>query len=85
MGLAIATSFIFAWLGAFTTPYFINPAELNWGPKYCYVWFGSGRVATVFVWLMLPDVNGRSLEEIDEMFRNKVPMRKFKKYVCAEV
>lgn len=85
MGLAVAISFIFAWLGAFTTPYFINPAELNLGPKYCYVWFASGLVATVFVWFMLPDVNGRSLEEIDEMFRNKVATRKFKKYVCLEV
>lgn len=78
-------SFIFAWLGAFTTPYFINTAELNWGPKYCYIWFASGLVATVFIYFMLPDVNGRSLEEIDEMFRNKVPTRGFKKYVCLEV
>lgn len=85
MGFSVAISFIFAWLGAFTTPYFINPAELNLGPKYCYVWFAGGFLATVFLWFTLPDVNGRTLEEIDEMFRNKVPTRQFKTYVCVEV
>lgn len=34
---------------------------------------------------MLPDVKGRSLEEINEMFRDKVPARGFKTYVCVEV
>lgn len=33
-GLSIGSGFIFAWLTAFTAPYFINPAELNWGGKY---------------------------------------------------
>ena len=33
-GLSTGTGFIFAWLTAYTAPYFINPAELNWGGKY---------------------------------------------------
>lgn len=33
-GLSTGIGFIFAWLTAFTAPYFINPAELNWGGKY---------------------------------------------------
>ncbi|KAI9367628.1 general substrate transporter [Aspergillus egyptiacus] len=84
MGLSTAVSFTFAWLTAFTTPYFINRAELNWGPKYGYIWFGAGLIVTLFVWYYLPEVRGRSLEEIDEMFRNKVPTRDFPKYVCVE-
>lgn len=85
MGLSVGVSFIAAWLCTFTAPYFINPAEMNWGPKYSYIWFASGLISLVFVYFFLPDVNGRSLEEIDEMFRNKIPARAFKKYVCVEI
>ncbi|KAL2861196.1 general substrate transporter [Aspergillus lucknowensis] len=84
MGLSTAVSFTFAWLSAFTTPYFINPGELNWGPKYGYIWFASSIVTTAFLWYYLPEVRGRTLEEIDEMFRNNVPARDFPKYVCVE-
>ncbi|SPO06551.1 related to monosaccharide transporter [Cephalotrichum gorgonifer] len=84
-GLSIAVSFVLAWVCTFTAPYFINPAELNWGPKYGWIWFGSSIITIAFVYFMLPDVNGRSLEEIDEMFRNKVSTRGFKTYVCVEV
>ncbi|KAK1751470.1 general substrate transporter [Echria macrotheca] len=85
MGLAAAVSFTFGWLTAFTTPYFINPTELNWGPKYGYIWFGAGLAVTAFVYFLLPEVRGRTLEEIDEMFRNKVPIKDFQTYVCVEV
>lgn len=85
MGLAAAVSFTFGWLTAFTTPYFINKAALNWGPKYGYIWFPAGLIVTAFVYFMLPEVKGRTLEEIDEMFRNKVATRDFEKYVCVEI
>ena len=85
LGLSVAVSFVGAWLATFTTPYFINPTELNWGPKYAFIWFVSGLMATAFVYFMLPDVKGRSLGEIDEMFRKKVPTRDFKNYVCTEI
>jgi hypothetical protein len=84
MGLSVAVSFVLAWACTFTAPYFINPAELNWGAKYSWIWFVSGLISVVFVYFMLPDVNGRSLEEIDEMFRNRVSTRGFKTYVCVE-
>ena len=31
---------------------------------------------------MLPEVKGRSLEEIDELFQNRVSVRDFPKYQC---
>lgn len=37
-GLSSGTGFIFAWLTAFTAPYFVNPAILNWGGKYGTFW-----------------------------------------------
>ena len=73
------------WLGTFTAPYFINPASLNWGPKYGYIWFGSNMILAVFVWFFLPETRDRTLEEIHEMFEARVPARQFKNYVCVGV
>lgn len=66
-GLAAAIGFLGAWVTTFTAPYFINPESLNWGPKYGYIWFPSGVVSAVWVWFFLPELKGRTLEEIDEM------------------
>ncbi|KAI1432888.1 MFS monosaccharide transporter-like protein [Xylaria sp. CBS 124048] len=81
-GLATAVGFLGAWLIAFTAPYFINPAALGWGPKYCFVWTGSCAVTAGWIWGFLPEVQGRTLEEIDEMFEAGVDARKFRKYQC---
>ncbi|KAI0022614.1 MFS monosaccharide transporter-like protein [Xylariomycetidae sp. FL0641] len=82
-GIATAIGFLGAWLTTFTAPYFINPDSLNWGPKYGYIWTGSCIVTAVWIWLYMPEVKGRSLEEIDEMFEARVPARKFRKYQCT--
>ena len=37
----------------------------------------------MFVYFCLPEVKGRSLEEIDEMFAARLPARKFRSYVCT--
>ncbi|KAK5118700.1 hypothetical protein LTR85_007906 [Meristemomyces frigidus] len=82
-GLAASVGFFGAWLATFTAPYFINPAAPNWGPKYGYTWVPSCLIAAVFVYFCLPEVKGRSLEEIDEMFAQRLPARKFRHYVCT--
>ncbi|KAI1824074.1 MFS monosaccharide transporter-like protein [Xylaria intraflava] len=66
-GLATAVGFFGAWLITFTTPYFINPSSLGWGPKYGYIWAGSCAISAAWIWLYLPEVQGRTLEEVDEM------------------
>ena len=66
-GLAAAVGFLGAWITTFTAPYFINPASMNWGPKYGYIWAPSCAIAVLWVLIFLPETNGRTLEEIDEM------------------
>lgn len=66
----------------FTAPYFINPDSLNWGPKYGYIWTGSCLITALWVFLYFPEVKGRSLEEIDELFEARIPARKFRQYQC---
>ncbi|KAF2471153.1 monosaccharide transporter-like protein [Lindgomyces ingoldianus] len=82
-GLAAAIGFLFAWLTTFTAPYFINPASLNWGPRYGFIWFPSCIIAATWVFFFLPEVKGRTLEEIDEMFEARLSARKFAGYVCV--
>lgn len=45
MGLSTAVNFIFNWLISYCSPYFINANNLNWGPKYGYIWAGSNFIA----------------------------------------
>lgn len=40
-------------------------------------------VVMVFVYSLLPETKDRSMEELDEMFQQKVPTRKSKDYVCT--
>ncbi|EXJ67402.1 uncharacterized protein A1O5_09415 [Cladophialophora psammophila CBS 110553] len=80
VGSATSIQYVFAWLTSFCTPYFINPTDLNWGPKYGYIWFGSNIVCAIFYFLCIPELKGRSLEEIDELFEKRVGVFKFKTY-----
>ncbi|KAF2183949.1 general substrate transporter [Zopfia rhizophila CBS 207.26] len=84
-GLAAAVGFLGAWLTTFTAPYFINPASLDWGPRYGFIWFPSCVIAATWVFFFLPEVKGRTLEEIDEMFEARLPARKFANYKCVGV
>jgi hypothetical protein len=37
----------------------------------------------LFFYFLFPETKGRSLEEIDEMFVNRVPRKQFKTYQCV--
>ncbi|KAF2787544.1 MFS monosaccharide transporter-like protein [Melanomma pulvis-pyrius CBS 109.77] len=78
-GIAAAVGFAGAWLATFTAPYFINPSALNWG----WIWGPSCMVTVVWIYIYLPEIKNRTLEEIDEMFEAKLPARKFRQYVCV--
>ncbi|CAK7203834.1 hypothetical protein SEUCBS139899_006583 [Sporothrix eucalyptigena] len=82
LSVATAVDYVLAWLTAFCSPYFINPAALNWGVKYCWLWAGSNALAFLFFWFLLPEMKGRSLEEIDEMFEKRVRTKYFSTYEC---
>ncbi|KXT15573.1 hypothetical protein AC579_9958 [Pseudocercospora musae] len=81
-GMAAAVGVFGTWLATFTAPYFINPASLNWGPRNGYIWAPSCFLTAVWVGFYLPEVKGRTLEEVDEMFAARLPARKFRKYQC---
>jgi hypothetical protein len=77
VGTASGLNFVVNWLVSFCTPYFINPDQLGWGPKYGYIWGGSNLIVAIWTFFFVPETKGRSLEQLDELFEKGVSARKF--------
>ncbi|GME52867.1 General substrate transporter [Neofusicoccum parvum] len=56
------------------------PVATELGAKYGYIWAAANFLCVGFFFLCMPELKGRSLEEIDELFLNKVSVRNFPKY-----
>lgn len=61
-------------------PYFINPTELNLKGKTGFIWAGTAFCSIVWAYFRLPETKGRTYDELDVMFHNKLATRKFKDY-----
>ena len=48
------------------------------GAKYGYIWAGWNFACGIFFFVFLPELKGRTLEEIDELFERKISAWKFK-------
>ncbi|PIG82279.1 sugar transporter [Aspergillus arachidicola] len=78
---------LLASLGSFVTSVpinFVNPyVQAAIGGRVTFI-YGSFSVAAIaFVYFLLPETKDRSLEELDEMFQNRVPTKEFSTYVCT--
>ncbi|THV80054.1 general substrate transporter [Aureobasidium pullulans] len=76
---ALAFSNMVAIMFSFTTPLMIN-GDAQWGVRTGFFFAGTGAVAVVICWFILPEVACRTPAEIDEMFEKKINLRKFKHY-----
>lgn len=65
-------------------PYLINPGYANLKGKTAFVWFGTALPVLIWSFFRLPETKDRTYEELDIMFENNVPTRKFSKYVIDE-
>jgi hypothetical protein len=45
IGLSTGCNYFFNWLISYCSPFFINANDLNWGPKYGYIWAGANAIA----------------------------------------
>jgi hypothetical protein len=50
------------------------------GAKYGYIWAASNFACFIFFYLFVPETKSRTLEEIDELFANKVSVHNFKAF-----
>ncbi|PMD16021.1 general substrate transporter [Hyaloscypha hepaticicola] len=79
---SLASSNLIGIMFSFCTPLMINnPGVTTWGVKTGFFFAGTGAVAVLIAWFILPEVARRTPGEIDELFEKKVNLRKFDKYV----
>ncbi|KIX05525.1 uncharacterized protein Z518_06397 [Rhinocladiella mackenziei CBS 650.93] len=76
--LVYFTHFVCDFLVTFTYPYLFDAERANLGAKVGFIYGTFGVLAIVWAFFHLPELTGRSLEEVDEMFEERVPVRKFK-------
>lgn len=60
------------------TPYMLNEDDWNWGAKTGLYWGACTAVTLLWVVIDLPETSGRTFSEINELFAQHVPARKFK-------
>ena len=65
-------------------PRMLNPTAWNWGAKAGFFWAGLCFLCLVWTYFRLPEPKGRTYGEIDILFHNRVPARKFGETVVDE-
>ncbi|KAF7128659.1 hypothetical protein CNMCM5793_003510 [Aspergillus hiratsukae] len=80
VSLARATAYLVDILVGVLTPYMINPSAWNWVGKAGFFFGGLSVICTVWTFFRLPETGGRTYEELDILFKNKVPARKFAEF-----
>ena len=80
--LATATFFGFgiSLLIASVSPYLQNEGYGNLGSKIGFLWGAFSVVNLVWVYFIVPEMKGLSLEQLDYLYANNTPTRKFKGY-----
>jgi SP family general alpha glucoside:H+ symporter-like MFS transporter len=61
-------------------PYMLNPTAGDWKGKTGFFWSACALVFFVWTFFRLPETKGRTFEELDILFANRVPARAFKRY-----
>ncbi|CDK26248.1 unnamed protein product [Kuraishia capsulata CBS 1993] len=80
VALSFSISGAVGMMWSFVLPYIFNPDQANLGPKTMFIFAGISTLFTIYVYYFQTETANRSFEEIDEMYNNKVPFRKFKGY-----
>jgi MFS transporter, SP family, general alpha glucoside:H+ symporter len=60
------------------TPRMLSALSWNWGAKAGLFYAGTNLLCNIWCWFRLPETKDRSFGEIDLLFDNRVPARKFK-------
>ncbi|KAK6072591.1 hypothetical protein SCUP234_09141 [Seiridium cupressi] len=64
----------------FVSPFIQDSGYGNIQGKIAFVWGASSIIAAIWAIFMLPELKGRTLEELDELFQKKVGVFEFGKY-----
>jgi SP family sugar:H+ symporter-like MFS transporter len=70
LSMTTATNWLLNWAIAYSTPYMVDegPGYANLESKVFFIWGSFCMVGIVFVWAMIYETKGLSLEEVDELY-----------------
>jgi SP family general alpha glucoside:H+ symporter-like MFS transporter len=77
IGLSNMVANFFSWATSFSIPYLFNPDQANLGGKIMLIFLGISLPGFIYFLLRLPETQGRSFEEIDELYARGISPRKF--------
>ncbi|KAM0545822.1 hypothetical protein ACHAPJ_011149 [Fusarium lateritium] len=75
--LATTISVLTTFVTSFSTPYLINAKYANLGAKLGFIYGAINFIMVVLVYLFIPELKNRTLEEVDQLFASGAPLRKF--------
>lgn len=70
---------------SFCIPYLLYAPYANLGAKIGFIFAPIALLTLLFAIFCVPECRTFSLEEIDHLFRNKVPIRHFTKYKHGQI
>jgi hypothetical protein len=75
------------WLLAFVTPYMVDSKAsggADLGTNIAFLWGGLNFACLAYVYFLIPETRGLTLEQVDELFEKQVTPRKSAKWVPTE-
>jgi len=70
LSMTTASNWLLNWAIAYATPYMVNagPGNANLQAKVFFIWGGFCFICMFFVWAMIYETKGLSLEQVDELY-----------------
>ncbi|KAI9687101.1 MAG: High-affinity glucose transporter rgt2 [Bathelium mastoideum] len=70
LSMTTASNWLLNWAIAYATPYMVDngPGDADLGPKVFFVWGGCCFICIFFVWALIYETKGLSLEQVDELY-----------------
>jgi len=86
LSMTTASNWLLNWAIAFATPYLVNnttgpPQGVDLQSKIFFVWGGACLICIIFVWAMIYETKGLSLEQVDELYAKVDKAWKSSKFV----
>ena len=78
--LGFFAQFLFSWIFTYTVPYMYSTDEGNLGGKVGFIFSTLSAMAFLVLYLEVPEIQNRTVAELDVMFEAEVPTREFAKY-----
>jgi len=68
--MTTASNWLLNWAIAYSTPYLVNygPGDANLQSKIFFIWGGCCFVCIAFVYFMIYETKGLTLEQVDELY-----------------